>query len=1129
MLISGLGYETIAKAVSRTSCERGERYWRAGRVLFVDWEQSGEEEVRIVASVQGTTFQPYQLEAVIEQLSNGALDIEGYCSCPVTYNCKHLAAALFAVKAERPKRQRALPLGQAAPTALSASLSSWVDQLARLDESSSEDYPPDIRQRLIYVLDRRPVSSGAPRLLVAPKSVRLLKDGSFSTNVNSYSPAKVLQSNPAKFLRPSDRSILLRLERLAGTLFPGYGYSDRALGGEEGGEILEAIAETGRARWRAVDGPVVTIGKPRQGWFAWRLEDDAAYHAVFEVDGTGEGERPFSVVAMAPPWYVDEATGVLGPLETGLGPQVSEAIMLAPPVPVGESQLLQQALGTRLPELPIPAPPEPPPREVLQGPPVRRLTLTTCERPRPVYQGWQSQPGDPIPCAKLSFLYGGAEFNCGDRRLKPVAVHNDTIVEVRRSLRFEQAAESQLRVLGFVPLGEQAAYGYTAERNAFVLSERPGAASWHDILYHDIPLLQDSGWDVVVAPGFPVQLVEPDGDIEARLSGGSGIDWFELDVSVMVDGERVELLPALLDIVTGRDFDPQRLQEAPDGSEIVYVSIPDGRTLAIPASRVWRIVSALYELFDTGMAGSADEPLRFSRFDAEQLARMEELTGRDGVVWTGGERLRQLGERLRVSEGIPRTAVPPSFAATLRPYQARGVDWLQFLQTEGFGGILADDMGLGKTVQTLAHLAVEKASGRLQRPALIVAPTSVVPNWRQEAARFAPTLKVLVLHGPRRKERFGEIGEHDVVITTYPLLTRDHATLAAQEWHVVVLDEAQAIKNPDANTSRRARDLRAQQRMCLTGTPVENHLGELWSLFAFLSPGFLGDRKQFNRHWRRPIEANGDEARRELLARRIRPFVLRRTKEEVAAELPPKSQIVEQVEMQPAQRDVYESVRLAMHERVRKALAEQGLARSHIVILDALLKLRQACCDPRLLKLPSAKATRARSAKLERLMEMLPELLEEGRRVLLFSQFTSMLVLIEEALCEQHIAYTRLTGDTRDRETPIRAFQSGEVPLFLVSLKAGGVGLNLTAADTVIHYDPWWNPAVEEQATDRAHRIGQDKPVFVYRLVTLDSIEEKMEALKERKRHLAAGIFDPDAGSALDLTEADVEELFTSA
>src|SRR6204780_37705 len=437
-------------------------------------------------------------------------------------------------------------------------------------------------------------------------------------------------------------------------------------------------------------------------------------------------------------------------------------------------------------------------------------------------------------------------------------------------------------------------------------------------------------------------------------------------------------------------------------------------------------------------------------------------------------------------------------------------------------------MGLGKTVQTLAHLAIEQAEGRLDRPSLIVCPTSVVPNWTMEAARFAPSLRVLTLHGPTRKERFSEIGRHDLVISTYPLLTRDHAVLTEHEWHVVVLDEAQMIKNPNAETTRAALRLKARQRLALSGTPLQNHLGELWSLFDFLAPGFLGGQKSFKSRYRTPIEKHGDIDRQDSLNRRIRPFMLRRTKEEVITELPPKTETVEPVEMETNQRAIYEAIRLSMHAKVQAAIAQKGLARSGIVILDALLKMRQACCDPRLLKLKTVAKSKAGSAKLDRLMEMLSIMFAEGRRVLLFSQFTEMLALIETRLEDDGVEFVKLTGDTKDRATPVKTFQAGDVPLFLISLKAGGVGLNLTAADTVIHYDPWWNPAVEDQATDRAHRIGQTKKVFVHRLVTLGTIEEKMEVLKEKKRAIVASVMDTEHGGALTMTEADVEELFAT-
>ena len=513
--------------------------------------------------------------------------------------------------------------------------------------------------------------------------------------------------------------------------------------------------------------------------------------------------------------------------------------------------------------------------------------------------------------------------------------------------------------------------------------------------------------------------------------------------------------------------------------------------------------------------------------DAAALAAFEDATLEAGVIFRGGEALREMGRKLKEIGGLPRRAPPADFAAELRAYQADGLSWLSFLRDVGLGGILADDMGLGKTVQALALIAAEKSEGRLDRPALVIAPTSLMANWRLEAEKFAPNLKVLTLHGLDRKERFAAIGVSDLVLTTYPLIGRDKDVLKAESWSLLFLDEAQTVKNPDAATTRLIRELTARQRFALTGTPLENHLGELWSLFNVVSPGFLGDRAWFSHAFRTPIEKRGDTERARHLARRVKPFLLRRTKNQVASELPPKTEIVERIEMEREQRDIYESIRLAMHAKVRAAIAAKGLNRSRIVVLDALLKIRQACCDPRLLKLPAKHVAKAKSAKLERLDELLDELIDEDRRILIFSQFTSMLDLIRPRLDAKKLGYSLLTGDTRDRPKEIQAFQSGEKKIFLISLKAGGVGLNLTAADTVILYDPWWNPAVEEQAIDRAHRIGQDKPVFVHKLVIAATIEEKMEEMKARKRQLAESLFDADGAPTLAMTEADINMLFS--
>jgi SNF2 family DNA or RNA helicase len=362
-------------------------------------------------------------------------------------------------------------------------------------------------------------------------------------------------------------------------------------------------------------------------------------------------------------------------------------------------------------------------------------------------------------------------------------------------------------------------------------------------------------------------------------------------------------------------------------------------------------------------------------------------------------------------------------------------------------------------------------------------------------------LRILVLQGAKRKKNFPNIPYADLVLTSFALLQRDIETLQQTPFHIVALDEAQNIKNPSAKVSRAACELDATHRLCLSGTPIENHLGELWSLMRFLLPGFLGTHEAFRTRFQTPIEKEEDEERRDDLKNRIAPLILRRTKDQVASELPPKTILIHPIDLTTEQKDLYETVRATMDKRVRDAIAAQGMEQSRIVFLDALLKLRQICCDPRLLSLEEAQGLK--SAKLDYLGELLTTLREEGRRVLLFSQFTTMLKLIGEKLDQLGIGYIKLTGASKDRGGLVKKFQDGNVPLFLISLKAGGTGLNLTAADTVIHYDPWWNPAAEAQATDRAYRIGQTKPVFVHKLICSNSVEERIQKLQADKSKLA--------------------------
>jgi SNF2 family DNA or RNA helicase len=687
------------------------------------------------------------------------------------------------------------------------------------------------------------------------------------------------------------------------------------------------------------------------------------------------------------------------------------------------------------------------------------------------------------------------------------AVRGAQVVRIPRDARAEQHAAQRLARTGLQRGSAQHEYTFYNDD-----------VQWLRFVAEDLPALRAEGWQVEIDPDFRFRLAEL-GDWYAEVEE-AGSDWFDLDLGVEVEGERMELLPILLEAVRERPdlLTATKASSADAGPQTLFVALPDGRFAPVPIARVRPVLSILHELLSLPDSGR----VRLPRLDAARLADLEAATG---LVWSGGEKLRELGARLASFQQVTPVAPPAGLQAALRPYQAQGLAWLQFLREYGLNGVLADDMGLGKTVQALAHILVEKEAGRLTGPALVVCPTSLVPNWKAEAARFAPALRVHVSHGQKRKDAFAQIAASDLVITTYPLLARDRQALLEQPFHLAILDEAQQVKNAQTIAAKVVTQLRSNHRLCLTGTPLENHLGELWSLFQFLMPGFLGDAKTFRALYRTPIEKQGDDLRRASLARRVRPFMLRRTKEQVARELPAKTEIAVPVEIQGGQRDLYETVRASMDDRVRREIAARGLQQSQIVVLDALLKLRQICCDPRLLKLQSARAVKE-SAKLDALMELLDELLGGGHKVLLFSQFTSMLELIEKELTDRAIGYAKLTGETRDREKPVKAFQSGAVPLFLISLKAGGTGLNLTAADTVVHYDPWWNPAVENQATDRAHRIGQDRPVFVYKLIVSGSVEEKIARLQASKAALARGVLGEGGEGGAALTAKDIESLF---
>ena len=1110
--------ETLSRGLPAEIVARGKSYAEDDRVSQLQYFPARH---RYTAEVQGTHARPYQVEA---QLIQGAVStkIYGLCTCPARVNCKHVAAMLWAAIDGRVVEKSAetkLPSAntQGAVSVLTGDvppeLSNWLDRAQRLVQLTGENARPAVEnpQRLLYVLctaQRSALSLPSLKLF----SARKLKGGGVGlpTPWNNLRQALVA---PPRFITAADQRIFRML--LLDSLSDSWGAF--SLQGETGADILRAVLATGRCHSVNTDSPPLRESAARRGKAVWAFSDTGVQRIAFDVEPVAQWVLPFST-----PWYVDSVTGECGPLECGLPASVVALLAQAPAIAPQHAALARAALAATTQAdatpsgaahavaLPVPAiPPRVDKRNVVPSPCLRLSTLQVIEN-RYGRRQWRDEYLD---IAALEFDYAGVRANRDSPGILS-SFSDGSVLQIKRNAAAEKRAHAALTGIGFAQIKRVAPDFPREHQHDYTLRTEQ---AWHNFMARQLPPLRAQGWQIEVTESFRFAVAEA-GEWRAAITE-SGNDWFDLSLDVDVEGTRVDLIPLLLTVI--RDH-PGLLRPSTtattDSDAYLFVRLDNGRLMPVPLARMQPLAQVLHDLLDTAPAGK----IRVPRVDAMRLADLDEASE---LRWQGGEALRALARKLAGFKALTPLPAPTGFGAQLRPYQEQGLAWLQFLREYGLGGILADDMGLGKTVQTLAHILVEKRAGRLLSPVLVVAPTSVVPNWKVEAARFAPQLRVHVSHGLKRKEFFSEIGAFDLVLTTYALLPRDEETLLAQEFHLVILDEAQQIKNARTQAARVVGKLRAHHRLCLTGTPLENHLGELWSLFHFLMPGLLGDATGFRRAYRTPIEKHGDGARRENLVRRMRPFLLRRTKDQVASELPLKSEILRPVELQGAQRELYETVRASMHERVRAEISARGLAQSHIIVLDALLKLRQICCDPRLLKISAAKQVKE-SAKLQLLLEMLQELLPEGRRVLIFSQFTSMLELIEPELAKLGIAHVKLTGQTRDRERPVKSFQSGDVPLFLISLKAGGTGLNLTAADTVIHYDPWWNPAVENQATGRAHRIGQDKPVFVYKLIVAGSVEEKIAALQASKAMLARSVLENDAGATPALTADDIQALF---
>jgi superfamily II DNA or RNA helicase len=730
------------------------------------------------------------------------------------------------------------------------------------------------------------------------------------------------------------------------------------------------------------------------------------------------------------------------------------------------------------------------------------------------------------PVLDLSFEYSGVRVRASDERDRVFVSTTDGLRPIDRNRAYENRARYLLESFGAIELGCLHTHEPAFDSEADYLVQATASISGYCAFTEQaIPQLREHGFHIEIARDYPYQTVQGEltwyGKLEP-VSVGSCNDWLNLELGVEVEGHRVNLLGALLAL----------LQKAPRSSSLsgvlaaqqIALPIAENKYLCVARNQLGLVLDVLRDLYTGALSQelpAVTPPLR--REQCAGLAQLKAAFKKQNTRIRFDDPILEQGERLlnRVPQSIPQG----SLRATLRPYQTEGLSWLQLLTANDVNGILADDMGLGKTLQTIAHIAAERDAGRLRLPALIVAPTSLVGNWQKELTRFAPSLRVRVIHGAQRKAAFSRMQDAHVVITTYPILLRDQPRFERQRYHLVVLDEAQAIKNASSRAHRAVRALTANHRLCLTGTPIENNLGELWALFDFLMPDFLGSRQQFTAQFRTPIEREGNPDKLAALRARVAPFILRRMKDRVASELPAKTQLLRPVELGTEQRDLYESIRVSAHAEVRAAIRQKGLQGSTVTILDALMKLRQVCCDPRLVQVNSAARVK-QSAKYELLMQLIEEQLAQGHRILVFSQFTSMLSLIEHGVRAKGIVPLVLTGATQRRQELIDRFESGQSDLFLISLKAGGTGLNLTSADTVIHYDPWWNPAAQAQATDRAYRIGQKKPVFVHNLIVSGSVEERMLQLQQHKQQLASGLLSDGGVGAPQWSEQQVHQLF---
>ncbi|MBA3917055.1 MAG: hypothetical protein C0516_00550 [Gemmatimonas sp.] len=946
-------------------------------------------------------------------------------------------------------------------------------RIARQTTRTARNSWPDDR-RIVYVIDASVVSFGPLHVLIEVMTERRGRDGTWST------PKKFGFTTEVWLTAPDPRDQLVARALLGVSPIPGYGNARATftVGQHAIGALLPLLNATGQLRVRLAGSPP----EYRDAQYVAESADEPWRVVVSVGERTSAYALSASLVRSNQRRALSDALWIHPAGLCLFDDQLShvdwkQQWALASPlwdlhqIPVGDNPapLLERIFA--MPQVPTLELPSDWQIETVQTAPVPGVRFVPDPEP------WRRYNAGPMVAVQLAFRYGQTEVGVDDAVTTCFDAPSRRLIH--RDPESERAAVVRLQQLGISAPRQARPYGGMTA--APMLLARTG-------MRRLAQQLASEGW-WVEADG---RAFRAPGAVQARVR--SGIDWFDLDGTVSYGDLQVPLVDVLEAKRRGDDL----------------LTLPDGGVGLLPDE--W--LRSLGPLLASG-----ERQAQSTRFRRSQLALLDALLASLPEVDVDAVYTQQR-DALRRFERVAPATPPPSFVGALRPYQQDGLGWMHFLRQFGFGGCLADDMGLGKTVQVLALLESRRVDGC--GPSLVVVPRSLVFNWRSEAARFAPSLRVVDWSSAARHDSSFDAEGVDVALVTYGTLRRDAVHLAEIAFDYVILDEAQAIKNQGTATAKACRVLQASHRLAMTGTPVENRLEELWSLIDFLNPGMLGHSARFISSLR---QGSAEPGVSDALSRALRPVIMRRSKTDVAPELPARIERTLEVEMEPKQRAFYEQLRKKVRAEVLATVESQGLAKSKLHVLEGLLRLRQAACHP---VLADPRKSALPSAKLDALLPTLVEVAAEGHKALVFSQFTSLLALVRNALDAAGIAYEYLDGRTKDRQARVQRFQQEkDLPVFLISLKAGGHGLNLTAADFVYLLDPWWNPAVEAQAIDRAHRIGRTRPVVATRLVARDTIEEKILALQANKRALADAILSGDRGGLASIGREELELLLS--